>query len=140
MVPVDVVCSVVAWVDVCVLFVQRHDVDGVSFIFRAVPNKRLIFECCADVDGSTTALADRIAADDVVYGVARTWPPTIGFGTFGDQTAHGNSPTKRSPTDGLASGCVCELILTRIFSSGTINFYAFLNAFCVSVRGCVLYM
>lgn len=74
---------------------------------------------CADAIERLT-VADDVedvadAVDDVnVYGVAwtRICPAMVGFCILGDQTAQGKSPTKRSPTDGLASDCVCDVIFT----------------------------
>lgn len=121
--PVDVVCCCAdIWFGFSgsadgfdgIVAVQRHELVDVSVLW-AVTNRRLTWGC-ALFDGSARTVADRIddAAEVTVYGVACTrwiWP-IVGFGIFGDQTAHGKSPTKRSPTDGLASGCVCEVIFT----------------------------
>lgn len=96
---------------------QRQElVDDVSGRGGGGKKWRLV-DGCVDVDGSPKAAAwcrDGDDAVDTVYGVACTrciWP-IVGFVILGDQTAHGRSPTKRSPTDGLASGCVCEVIFT----------------------------
>lgn len=132
-VPVGIVCCwfddiwpainwSVDWIDGIVA--QRHELLAILSVRCPVINKRFTIGC-DDVDGSVKTAADRIDDDDdavddddafdvTVYGVACTrwiWP-MVGFGIFGDHTAHGKSPTKRSPTDGLASGCVCEVIFT----------------------------
>lgn len=124
-VPVEFVwCGCEIWLDinwsvVAVGFVveQRQELVDVS-VLCAVTKRRPTCGC-DEVVGSVKTFDDRIddGADVTVYGVACTrciWP-IVGFGIFGDQTvtlAHGKSPTKRSPTDGLASGCDCEVIFT----------------------------
>lgn len=93
---------------------QRHELVNVSVLWPVTEYR--LTGGCEDVDGSVRTAAGRNCdpVEVTVYGVACTrwiWP-IDGFVIFGDHTAHGKSPTKRSPTDGLASGCVCEVIFT----------------------------
>lgn len=98
-----------AWtVNGCVdVLVQRHDESTVRV---------------ANVGKIVGPDAAAEAADTIGYGVVavRAWPAILGFGTFGVQTAHGNSPTKRSPT-GLASGCCCDVIFNAALFVGAQN-------------------
>lgn len=108
-------CSTIGKLCECVELQRQALVDDVSDRCGGGAKKRLV-DGCVEVDGSPKAEAvGRIDdAVDTVYGVVCTrciWP-IVGFVILGDQTAHGKSPTKRSPTDGLASGCVCEVIFT----------------------------
>lgn len=66
-------------------------------------------------DDATGMMFEVAVAVTIGYGVVvvRAWPAILGFGNFGVQTAHGNSPTRRSPT-GLASGCAWDVIFNSI--------------------------
>lgn len=99
-----------------VVLVQRHDVadNAEAGSLRVNADGRLMDA------GEPVATFPAAAAADTIDGygadVVRAWPAIRGFGTFGVQTAaHGNSPTKRSPT-GLASGCACEVIFAAMLN------------------------
>lgn len=98
-----------AWtVNGCVdALVQRH--DGSEWLADA-----------AAIEATGMTDPEAAAADTMGYGVCvdRACPAILGFGTFGVQTAHGNSPTKRSPT-GLASGCAWDVIFNATLFGGT---------------------
>jgi hypothetical protein len=51
---------------------------------------------------------------ELVYGVVVVRCTIVGLGALGAQTAHGTSPTKRSPTGGLASGVGWALMFTAL--------------------------
>lgn len=94
--------TVIGWVEE---LLQRQD-----------ESERVINGWDAAAMGATEMTGDPAVAVTIGYGVVvvRAWPAILGFGTFGVQTAHGSSPTKRSPIGLAASGCAWEVIFNAM--------------------------